>query len=78
MIYREDILADVQAQLTELLDNAPSPLSKASCEAIKDEFTDYTNRVLDALTTEELQSEAASRRFVQSTLAQARMRMRMK
>ena len=45
---------------------------------IKAESIGYAEHVLNALTTQELQSAGAFNRFVESTLAQTRMRMHLR
>ncbi len=77
MIEREDVVAAIGKELDYMLAGAPERLSEANRKEIKDEFVGYTERILDALSTEELQSESAFERFVESTLAEARMRMHM-
>ena len=72
---REDILAEIGKELDDLLADAPEHLSESARKAIRQESIRHTKRVLDALTTRELQSAGAYERFVQSTLAEARMRM---
>jgi hypothetical protein len=75
MISREDILSEMKKDLDILLADAPERLSESAKRTIKNEAVGYTKRVLDALSTAELQSETAYVRFVQTTLAEARMRM---
>jgi hypothetical protein len=78
MICRDDIISDVEKELDDLLADAPNNLSAKALKAIKEESINDTKRVLDALTTQELQSAGAYNRFLESTLAQARMRMHMR
>jgi len=76
MIYPADILSQVALELEYVLAEASKTLSQAARKEIKSEFSEYTQQVLDALSREELQSGPALDRFIESTLAQARMRMR--
>ena len=78
MIDRQDIISEVEKELDDLLADAPNYLSAKALKAIKEESINDTKRVLDALTTQELQSAGAYNRFLESTLAQARMRMHMR
>jgi len=75
MISREYIVSEMKKDLDDLLAEAPARLSESAKKKIKDEAISNTQRVLNALSTEELQSETAYVRFVQTTLAEARMRM---
>lgn len=75
MMCREDILSEIEKELDYMLSNAPESLPESSRKNIKDEFTEYTQRVLDSLSREELQSASAYERFIETTLAHARMRM---
>lgn len=75
MICRDDIISEVEKELDDLLAEASEHLSETALKAIKEESIGYTKHVLDALTTQELQSAGAFNRFLESTLAEARMRM---
>lgn len=75
MISCEALLVEIGEELDNLLAAAPGNLSAGDLQAIKEEAIGDTRRVLDALTTQELQSPLAYNRFLQNTLAQARMRM---
>ena len=75
MICRDDIISEVDKELDDLLAAARETLSETSLKAIKEESIGYTKHVLNSLTTRELQSAGAYNRFLESTLAQARMRM---
>jgi N-acetyl-gamma-glutamylphosphate reductase len=78
MICRDDILSEIEKELDNLFTGAPETLSAKALKTIKEESINDTKRVLDALTTQELQSAGAYNRFLESTLAQARMRMHMR
>ena len=78
MICRDDIISEVEKELDDLLAEASEHLSETALKAIKEESISYTKHVLDALTTQELQSAGAFNRFLESTLAEARMRMHMR
>ena len=78
MISRDDIISEVEKEFDDLLTEAPKTLSEEALKAIKEESINDTKRVLDALTTQELQSASAYNRFLENTLAQARMRMHMR
>jgi hypothetical protein len=76
MISRDDILSAAEKELDDLLTDAH--LSETTLKTIKAESTGSTQRVLYALTTEELQSAGAFEQFMQTTLAEARMKMHMR
>ena len=75
MISHDDILSEIGKELDYLLAEAPEHLSEKACKAIRQESIANTKHVLDALTAKELQSAGAFERFVQTTLAEVRMRM---
>jgi hypothetical protein len=75
MICRDDIISEVEKELDDLLASARESLSETALKAIKEESIGYAEHVLNALTTQELQSAGAHNRFLENTLAQARMRM---
>jgi hypothetical protein len=75
MIERQDIIIEIEKELDYLLAEASEGLSEKARNAIRTDALGHTQRVLDALTTQELQSAGAFNRFVENTLAQARMRM---
>jgi hypothetical protein len=78
MISREDILSELEKELGDLLADAPANLSESALKSIQAESIGYAEHVLNALTTQELQSAGAFNRFVESTLAHARMRMHLR
>ena len=75
MTSRDDILPELEKELDDLLADAPANLSESALKSIQAESIGYAGHVLNALTTQELQSAGAFNRFVESTLAHARMRM---
>jgi hypothetical protein len=75
MIERQDIITELEKELGNLLADAPANLSESALKSIQAESIGYAEHVLNALTTQELQSAGAFNRFVESTLAHARMRM---
>ena len=78
MILREDILSELEKELGDLLATAPASMSESALMTIKAESIGYAEHVLNALTTQDLQNAGAFNRFVESTLAHARMRMHMR
>ncbi|MGD0778820.1 MAG: hypothetical protein ABSC05_39085 [Candidatus Solibacter sp.] len=78
MISRADIISEVEKELDDLLASARETFSETDLKAIKVESIGYTKHVLNSLTTKELQSAGAYNRFLENTLAQARMRMHMR
>jgi hypothetical protein len=78
MICRDDIISEVEKELDDLLAAAPETLSEVALKAIKEESIGYTKHVLNALTSQELQSAGAYNRFLENVLAQTRMRMHMR
>ena len=75
MISRAEILSETEKELDDLMAGAPEKLSETARRAIRDEAIRHTKKVLASLTNTELQSESAYERFVQSTLAEARMKI---
>ena len=78
MISREDVLCQITEELDDMLAAAPERLPAADLLAIKEEAIGDTRRVLDALSARELQSPLALERFIETTLAQARLSMHMR
>jgi hypothetical protein len=78
MIERQDIITEIEKELGDLLADAPANLSESALKSIQAESIGHAEHVLNALTTQELQSAGAFNRFVESTLAQARMRMHLR
>jgi hypothetical protein len=60
MISREDILAELEKELGDLLADAPANLSELTLKDIKAESIAYAEHVLNALTTQELQIVVAA------------------
>jgi hypothetical protein len=75
MIDRQSIMIEIEGELDQMLANAPGRKSDAFRKEVREEFVAYSQRVLDALSSEELQSTSAYERFIETTLAQARMRL---
>jgi hypothetical protein len=75
---RREILATIEQDLDDVLADAPEYVSESERKGIKDEYTAYAKRVVDSLSKDELASQSAFERFVQTTLAEARMQMRMR
>jgi hypothetical protein len=75
MIERQDILSELEKKLDYLLAATPDDLAR---RAIREDALGHTQRVLNALTIQELQSASAYNRFLENTLAQARMRMHLR
>jgi len=75
MIERQDILSELEKELDYLLAATPDDLAR---RAIREDALGHTQRVLNALTIQELQSASAYNRFLENTLAQARMRMHLR
>jgi hypothetical protein len=78
MIERQDIITEIEKELGYLLAEASEGLSEKARKAIREDALRHTQRVLDALTIQELQSAGAYNRFLENTLAQARMRMHLR
>jgi hypothetical protein len=74
MIERQYILSELEKELDDLLASAAEDLSEKARNAIRTDALGHTQRVLDALTIQELQSAGGYNRFLESTLAEARMR----
>jgi len=56
MILREDILSELEKELGDLLAHAPANVSETALKSIQAESIGYAEHVLNALTTQELQS----------------------
>ena len=76
MISREDVLTDLAQELDYMLVEAPESLPQSARRTLKSEALAYTKRVLDSLSTAELQSETARQRFMFTALRDAERRMR--
>ena len=63
MISRDDILCELEKELGDLLAGAPADLSESALKSIEVESIGYAEHVLNALTTQELQSAGAFNRF---------------
>lgn len=75
MTPREQLQAEVEVEIDNVLGEAPESLSEVARQEIRDEFVLYTGLIFDALSKEELGSQSAFEAFVISTLAQVRMRV---
>ena len=75
MIERSDIISEVEKELDYGLNDASERLSESARNEIRDDSITDMKRVLNSLTKQELQSESALKRFVNTTLAYAQMRM---
>lgn len=75
---REDIISEIERELDDVLAEAPESMSAVSTNEVKEELVGYAQRVLGALTVHELQNEPALQRFVETTVAQAPMRLHMR
>jgi hypothetical protein len=78
MVCREDVLAEIEKELDYLLAEAPESLPEAALREIKEESVSYTRHILDALSSKELESPLALERFIETTVAQARLSMHMR
>jgi hypothetical protein len=78
MTTRDEIQRQVENQLDDILAEPPEHLSEAVLKTIKEDFVGYTKHVLNSVTSQELQSPFAYDRFVESTLAHARMRLHLR
>jgi hypothetical protein len=65
VISRDDILAEVEKELDDVLAGRPSFVERRS-KAVRDEAIGYANCVLNTLTTQELLSAGAYNRFVEN------------
>lgn len=75
---RQDIIDVIDHELDDMLADAPEHLSETGRNEIREEYRGYAQRVVDSLSREELASKSAFERFVQTTLAEPRMRMHMR
>jgi hypothetical protein len=67
-----EILADIEYEVDDLLAGAPDGLNEKDRKAIRNEVIAQTRRVTEALTTEELQNEGARRAYTCRAVADAR------
>jgi hypothetical protein len=75
---RKEIVKQVEKELEEMLATAPENVSESTRKEIKEECIAYAQRVVDACSKAELASEVALDRFLQSTIAHARLQMHMR
>jgi hypothetical protein len=61
VIFREDILSDLEKELGDLLADAPANLSESALKSIQAGSIGHAEQVLKALTTQELQTGVAFR-----------------
>jgi len=65
----------IEQEIDDLLAEAPEALSEDGRKAIRDECLEYANRVLDALSSDELANLLRLDDFIVSLKAQATMRI---
>jgi hypothetical protein len=65
MIERQDIIIEIEKELSDLLTDAPANLSESALKSIKAESIGHAEHVLNALTTQKLQSAGPFNRFVE-------------
>lgn len=75
---RQEIIDAIEQELDDMLADAPERLSESGRTSIRGEYSAYAKRVVDSLSKDELASQNAFERFVQTTLAEARMQMHMR
>ena len=75
MTQRNDIVGEIEKELDDLLAEAPEHLSESTLKSLRDEFVAFIYHVLNALTTQKLQSAGAYNRFLENLRAEARMKM---
>ena len=68
----DEIVADVEYEINDLLAWAPESLTERDLKAIHDEVIAQTRIVTDALSTEELQNEGARRSYTCGAVATTR------
>ena len=76
MISRDEVVAEIEQELDYMFDAAAETISQSTRRTIKIEALAYAKRVLDSLSTAELQSESARQRFMITTLRDAERRVR--
>ena len=76
MTIREEVLAEIENELDLMLADAPESISQSTRTTTKNEALAYAKRVLNSLSTAELQSEGARQRFLLTTVRDAERRMR--
>jgi hypothetical protein len=75
---RKDIIDAIEKELDDMLADAPEYVPESRRKSIKEEYKAYARTVVESLSREELASQSAFERFVQTLLAEARMQMRMR
>lgn len=78
MMTRQEIITTIEQELDLMLTDAPDSVSESRRKEIKEEYSGYARRVVDSLSKEELASQSAFERFVETTLAEAQRQMRMR
>ena len=76
MTIREEVLAEIENELDLMLADAQESVSQSTRTTTKTEALAYAKRVLDSLSSAELQSEGARQRFLLTTVRDAERRMR--
>jgi hypothetical protein len=76
MISRQERLADIAAEIDEIISEVPEEFNDSMRKNLKTELLSYATRVLDALTVAELQHEGAFKRLVLTLRQDARMSVR--
>jgi len=78
VMTRQEIITTIEQELDLMLTDAPDSVSESRRKEIKEEYSGYARRVVDSLSKEELASQSAFERFVETTLAEAQRQMRMR
>lgn len=73
---RQERLTALEQELDLMLADAPETISQSSRTTTRSEALAYAKRVLDSLSSAELQSETARQRFILTTMRDAERRMR--
>jgi hypothetical protein len=75
---RKEILDQITEAIDETLADAPATINESRRNEIRDEVLADAVRVIEACSTEELQSEKALQRFLEGTLADFKRQMRLR
>jgi hypothetical protein len=69
---RQSIVNQICEAIDDVLANVPASISESRRNEIRDDAVEYSQRVVEACSTEELKSDRAFERFMETAIAQVR------
>jgi hypothetical protein len=78
VIYRDGIVAEIERELDDLMVGAPENVSGTTLKSIREESIECVHRTLNSISSKELESPLALERFIETTVAYARLKMHMR